>query len=273
MTILWMQVIDSILMNIVFLGSGNTATVLATHMQACGHSIMQVWSRRLEHALELAQKVNAEVITDLSAINKAADICMLAVSDDAMLQVASQLSLQKKILVHTAGSVSMDVLKGSSPNYGVVYPLQSLQKEMEAIPEIPFLIDGNSDDVKVLLADFARTLSASVSLANDEQRLNFHLSAVIVNNFTNHLYTLAEDFCKQQTLDFSLLQPLIKETPLRIRAASPSILQTGPAKRNDVQTIQKHLQLLKDDEALQKIYQNFTDSITTYYKNKELRDS
>jgi predicted short-subunit dehydrogenase-like oxidoreductase (DUF2520 family) len=260
-------------MNIVFLGSGNTATVLATHMHACGHNIMQVWGRRQEHAHALAQKANAEAITDLQLINKAADICVLAVSDDAIAQVASQLSLQKKILVHTAGSVSIDVLKGASPNYGVLYTLQSLRKEINAIPEIPFLIDGNSDEVIVLLEDFAKTLSSSVSAATDEQRLQLHLSAVIVNNFTNHLYTLAEDFCKRQALNFKLLLPLIQETAMRLSSASPSALQTGPAKRNDAQTTQKHLQLLKEDEALLKIYQNFTDSITTYYKNKELRDS
>jgi predicted short-subunit dehydrogenase-like oxidoreductase (DUF2520 family) len=260
-------------MNIVFLGSGNTATVLATHMHACGHTIMQVWSRNKEHAKALAQKVHAETITDLQAINKAAHICVLAVSDDAIPEIASQLALQKKVLVHTAGSVSMDVLKGASPNYGVLYPLQSLQKEMDIIPEIPFLIDGNSDEVIVLLTDFAQTISKSVSIANDEQRLQLHLSAVIVNNFTNHLYTLAEDYCKHHALDFKLLMPLIHETALRLQTASPSVLQTGPAKRNDAHTIQKHLQLLKYNSELQQLYQNFTDSITTYYKNKELRNS
>lgn len=260
-------------MNIVFLGSGNTATVLAKHMRACGHTILQVWSRTQTHAHALASEVEASVITELKDINKAADICIVAVNDAAVTEVASQLSLQRKIAVHTAGSVSMEALRGASPNYGVLYPLQSLRKEMDTIPEIPFLIDGNSNEVKVVLHDFAKTLSTSVSFAGDEERLHLHLAAVTVNNFTNHLYTLAADFCEKSGVDFSLLQPLILETAQRIRLAAPSALQTGPARRNDAATIQKHLPLLREAPELQKLYQNFSDSIASYYKNKELSSS
>ena len=260
-------------MNLVFLGSGNTATVLAKRMYAKGHAVLQVWSRNKSNAQALAKEVNAEAIESVDQVNPAADICIIAVTDDAVIQLAKQLKPGNKLVVHTAGAVNLDVLKNASTNYGVFYPLQSLRKETEPVTDIPFLIDGSSEEVKVLLTDFAKSISGIVSLANDEQRLQLHLSAVVVNNFTNHLYTLAEDYCKHHALNFQLLLPLIQETAMRLGSASASSLQTGPAKRMDVQTIQKHLQLLNGDAELQQLYQIFTDSITTYYKNKELRNS
>lgn len=259
-------------MNILILGSGHAATVLAQLMHSKDHTILQVWSRNAAHAKELALKVNANVLTDLKEIDHSADIYIISVTDDAVAEIAAPLSLRKKILVHTAGSVSINVLKGASPNYGVLYPLQSLRKERSTIPDIPFLVDGNTEEVKVVLADFAATLSTHVQVAGDEERLRLHLAAVIVNNFTNHLYALTEQYCNKHQLSFQLLHPLIMETALRIKADAAMHLQTGPARRGDEQTMQKHLQQLNEEPELQDLYKTISNSILKmYHKNKELR--
>lgn len=259
-------------MNIVILGSGHAATVLAQLMHSKGHTILQVWSRSAVHAKELAAKVNANVLTELQEIDRSADLCVLSVTDDAVAGIAAQLSLKKKILVHSAGAVSMNVLQGASPNYGVLYPLQSLRKELRTIPEIPFLVDGNSEEVKVLLADFAATLSPHVQVAGDDERMHLHLAAVIVNNFTNHLYAVTEQYCNGHQLSFQMLHPLIMETAERLKAETARQLQTGPARRGDEQTMQKHLQLLNNEPELQDLYKTISNSILKmYHKNKELR--
>ncbi len=254
-------------MNVVIIGSGNTATVLAQLIAAAGHAIVQVWSRDFLNATELATSVNANAIHSLHEITTDADLCIVAVTDKAIETIAAQLKLRKKVLVHTAGSVSINVLKNSSPNYGVLYPLQSLRKEMTAFPTIPFLVDGNSDEVKVLLYDFAKQLSGNAEFAADKQRLQMHLSAVIVSNFTNHLYVLAQDYCKQHQLSFQLLQPLISEVANRLQNEHAYDLQTGPARRGDEETIEKHLQLLQQHPQLFKIYQQLTESIKTMYQS------
>lgn len=255
-------------MNIVILGSGNTATVLAKMMYAAGHYIVQVWSRDEQHAAELAKQVQSKVINTLQKITVDADLCMIAVSDKAIHEVAAELKLKKKVLVHTAGSVSMEVLKNASPNYGVLYPLQSLRKEMTVLPAVPFLIDGNSDDVKALLKDFALSLSDKVEVANDEARLQMHLAAVVASNFTNHLYALTEEFCKKRQLNFNLLFPLIQEVANRLNQGKAIDMQTGPARRGDEETIQKHLHMLEADEQLHDIYQLLSESIRHLYHKK-----
>jgi predicted short-subunit dehydrogenase-like oxidoreductase (DUF2520 family) len=248
-------------MNVIMIGSGNTATVLARMIAGAGHSIVQVWSRDLQHAKKLAEEVNAATITSFHELTTNADLCIVAVPDKAIETIATQLRLRKKVLVHTAGSVSINVLKNSSPNYGVLYPLQSLRKEMKELPAVPFLVDGNSEEVNVFLYDFAKQLSGNAAFANDEQRLQLHLAAVLVSNFTNHLYALAQDYCKQQGLDFTLLQPMISEVTNRLQNKNAHDLQTGPAIRGDEETIQKHLQMLKDHPQVLTVYKLFTKSI------------
>jgi predicted short-subunit dehydrogenase-like oxidoreductase (DUF2520 family) len=194
-------------------------------------------------------------------MNSNATLYLVAVADTALADLNNSFNLGNKLILHTAGSVSKDVLQNVSVNYGVLYPLQSLRKEMQYATDIPLLIDGNTEETITLIEDFAKTISINVSKANDEQRLKLHVAAVVVSNFTNHLYALAENFCKKENVDFTLLAPLIKETAERIQHASPADVQTGPAVRNDIFTIEKHLRILSDHPSLKYMYIKLTDSI------------
>lgn len=248
-------------MQIVLIGTGNVATVLGRKLQYAGHSILQVYGRNLENAEELAALLNSNAVDDLYQITHTADCYMMAVADTAIPTLAGTLRLDKKLIVHTAGSVSMHVLKNCSRNYGVLYPLQSLRREMTDLPVIPFLVDGNTEEDKTLITDLARTISDQVRMAGDEERLKLHVAAVMVSNFTNHLYTLARQYCEKEQMDFRLLLPLIKEVAVRLQHLSPQQSQTGPAIRHDTVTIDKHLALLKEHPALQEWYRLFTKSI------------
>lgn len=248
-------------MRIVIIGSGNVASVLGRLFVKNNHEIIQVVSRNIEHANALASELNCTFTDNNGILDTTAELYLIAVNDGALFDINSNIHLGNKLVLHTAGSVSKDVLKEISVNYGVLYPLQSLRKEIIHDLEIPFLIDGNTQETKTLVEDFARTLSSNVAKATDDERLKLHVAAVIVSNFTNHLYALAEDFCKAENIDFKLLFPLIKETAERIETISPNDAQTGPAVRNDVFTLDKHLRLLTEHPRLKYIYLKLTDSI------------
>jgi len=252
-------------MTVALIGSGNVATILGRLITKCNHRIVHVVSRNGENAKTLAAEFNADH-SDLTNTNKInADIYIVAVSDAALEHCTSHFKLHDKLVLHTAGSVSIEVLKNKTSNYGVLYPLQSLRKEMQLLPSIPFLIDGNNKEVLKYIEDFALTLSKSVQTANDEERLKLHTAAVIVNNFTNHLYALAEDFCKNENVNFDLLKPLIMETAYRTNDISPAAVQTGPALRKDIHTMDKHLKVLTNYPKLLSVYLKLTDSIITSY--------
>ncbi len=249
-------------MRIVILGAGNVATVLGRLSRQAGHDILQVVSRTAAHADALARELGCSGSTDFNELDKTAQLVLVALSDAALYDLKDRVHLGDKLVVHTAGSVSREVLKEISGNYGVLYPLQTLRAEKTDYGRnIPLLTDGNSAYAQEQIELFAASISDQVNKADDEQRLKLHLAGVVASNFTNHLYCLAAQYCKEERLDFSMLQPLIEETAIRIRNHHPCDMQTGPAFRKDVVTLDKHLRVLNDYPKLRTTYLRLTDSI------------
>lgn len=249
-------------MDIVIIGSGNVAAVLGRKFKAAGHNIVQIYSRNAAAATELAYEWDTESTNYKILINKNADIYIIAVSDDAIEDVIVDIRLSGKVVAHTAASVPKEVLKPVTEHYGVFYPLQSLRKEMVSLPEVPIFFDGIDSITKQKLEALAHSISdEQVVHGNDNDRLKLHVAAVVVSNFTNHLYSLAEEYCRKEGLDFKQLLPLIEETANRLKDSSAKQVQTGPALRHDSETIHKHLDLLKSHPQLKNIYVLLTESI------------
>lgn len=248
-------------MKIVMVGSGNTATVLCKLIEKGGHEIVQVVSRSVEHAKALASFYNApyDVLTASTFVE--ADIYILALSDVALEHLNKITALKDKFIVHTAGAISINVLKELSQMNGVLYPLQTLSKFSEHVPEIPFLVDGNNEEALHKVIGLAKTLSPNVSEANDSDRLSYHVAAVFVGNFTNHMFALGELFCKKERLEFKTLLPLINEVNAKVNLQSPFLTQTGPAIRDDIFTLNRHLQVLSNYPELKYVYLKLSESI------------
>jgi predicted short-subunit dehydrogenase-like oxidoreductase (DUF2520 family) len=255
-------------MDVVIVGSGNIAQYLCEKCHLVGHNILQIVARNSQRGKFLAEICNSTYSANFESINRNANIYIISVSDGAIENVASNFKLVSGVVLHTAGAVSKDVLESCSNKFGVLYPLQSIVSSSLVKKDFPMLIDSNSDESLLQIKLFAQTLSNNILEANDEYRKNIHLAAVIANNFSNHLFTLTDQFCKAHNVSFELLFPLLEETVHRLKFEEPSIWQTGPAIRNDNNTISKHIEYLKDNKSLLNIYSTMTDSIQTFYKNK-----
>ena len=84
------------------------------------------------------------------------------------------------------------------------------------------------------------------------------------------MYSVATEILNQSDIPFDLLKPLIVETAQKATDSDPQNAQTGPAKRNDKNVIQKHLELLKDNPEFEKIYRFVSESI---YKLNQKTDT
>lgn len=259
--------------SVVFIGAGNLATQLAQALTRKGIKVKQIYSRTLESAKELAKKVDADCIDDLSLLMNDADLYIISVKDSAIEEVLMNLSLDKdRLVVHTAGSISMEVMSGSTNHYGVFYPLQTFSKfRMIDFSEIPICIEANDSSTLLKLQQLAERLSSSVYPINSEKRKTLHLAAVFVNNFVNHFYAIGSEILEGKNLDFDLLKPLIRETASKIDSMTPLEAQTGPGRRNDQGVINAQLKLLQDQPEFQKIYSFVTESIFNIHQ-KHLND-
>ena len=204
-------------------------------------------------------------------LNTNADLYLIAVKDSAIQEVLENLRLtEDKLIVHTAGSVPMEILEGFSDNYGVFYPLQTFSKTKKVdYSIIPICIEANHPSNLMKLQELAVKLSGTVRQINSEERKTLHLAAVFVNNFVNHFYAMGAEILHDKKLNFDLLKPLIGETAGKIESLHPNKAQTGPAKRNDKNVINAHLKMLEDKPEFQKIYSFVTESIFQFHQKHE----
>lgn len=249
-------------MKIVCIGSGNVATHFANAFKAGAAELVQVWSKNKEHAAELAVSLGAAPISDLKEIDLKADLYLIAVKDDAIPEVVTALAGVEGMVVHTSGATDIGVFRESGMNFGVLYPLQTFSKQKNLdFKQVPLCIEAKDQETLDTLKSIAQMLSPLVYEVNSEKRRILHLAAVFACNFVNHLYALSKEILQKNDLDFEILRPLIMETAVKVQDAFPADVQTGPAIRNDEQTIIKHKELLKDMPQLEDIYETLSKSI------------
>lgn len=246
------------MISVVILGAGN----LATHLFKAFHesknvTVAQWFNRNLKPILP--HKNSVSITDDISKLVEA-DIYILAVSDDAISDLSSQLPINDKLVVHTSGSVGIHDLDKKNKR-GVFYPLQTFTKDAEIdFKNVPICIETlEKSDLKTLKS-LAEAIGSPYYKISTEQRQTLHLSAVFVNNFTNHLYRIAHEISDAKSIPFDILKPLILETAKKVQTISPYMAQTGPAKRNDKKTIKRHLKLLEHEDH-KAIYELITNSI------------
>jgi len=250
-------------MKIVVIGSGNLATQLSLALSEAGQHISQVYSRTELHASELAKKIGCAYTTNINELSQEADVYIISVKDDAIAELAQQVGCraQNAIVVHTAGSIAMQVLQPYVQHYGVLYPMQTFSKNKRVdFKPIPCFIEGSDDATLDAIQSLAASVSDKVVRASSAQRKKLHLAAVLACNFTNHCYRLAEKVLEEEQMDFKLFLPLIDETAQKVAHMSPKQAQTGPMMRWDTGVMQMQMDLLSDERTRQ-IYQLMAESI------------
>ena len=251
---------------IVIIGAGNVATNLAKVFKSKLSADVHIHNRTENSAKQLADKLQTTYSFDINELPVEADLYVISVSDDAISELCQNAVLKEKInnklVVHTAGSISSEVLKELSANYGVFYPLQTFSKFKQIdFKSIPLCLEANSGFNYNTLSKYAFQISDDVRKISSEQRKYIHLAAVFANNFSNRMFSIAEKLLKEQDIDFDILIPLINETVDKIQKKSPNKVQTGPAIRNDEEVLNKHSELLKEHPDLQKIYSLVSENI------------
>ena len=246
------------------IGTGNIAWFLGKRLMAGGHHCAGVFGRNAEAAKELAESLLSDVHGNIASIRDGADICFIAVSDIAIGKVASQLSFQQTVLVHTAGAVAIESLKIASKDCAVLWPVYSIQRNnLPSHRNIPCGWEASSPKAIRYVQSVGHAITDVLFEAKGEQRKWLHVSAVMSNNFMNHLMGVCEKICTENQLPFSIMYPIIEQTFEKIKNSSPQNIQTGPAIRRDTTTIQDHIALLSNHRKWQKIYESITDSIQT----------
>lgn len=248
------------------IGGGNVAKAFCARLNRNKEPEISLYCRKPDEAT-FAHDLEIKTYGWPAAEIPEADLIIIAVSDKAVVQTAALLSGTKALVVHTSGPLPVNILNKNIRRTGVLYPLQSLRPGTRTNTPIPLLLQTTFPEDAELLENIARRIGPEYLWTNDEQRLSMHLNAVLVSNFTNHLYATSWQLLKNHPQAFRQLLPLIQETALRITEEDPAQWQTGPAIREDYGTMETHLNLLSGDDSLQELYRLISSRIIAKEKN------
>ncbi|MCC7532964.1 MAG: DUF2520 domain-containing protein [Bacteroidia bacterium] len=245
---------------IAIIGSGNVATQLGLALQSKGLNIACVYSKTHNNAIALTQLLNTKAVQFINEIPNDLDWYIIAVNDDAIAAVSAQLNVNG-IVTHTSGSVSIEVLC-KHERRGVFYPLQTITKNANVdFSAINILVESADENDAILIKKYAKLLSDKVLEVSSAQRQMLHVAAVFANNFTNHLMGIAKEILETKNLPTNLLDDLILQTANKATLQHPFSIQTGPKARNDIKTIEKHIELLQSNPDYLRLYLLLTESI------------
>jgi predicted short-subunit dehydrogenase-like oxidoreductase (DUF2520 family) len=247
------------MLKISILGTGNVAShFFQAFNESSQVEIVQIYNHKKD---SLKDYSNFDTTTNLKTL-KPADVFLICIKDDAVKGLTNQLDVNG-IVAHTSGSLPLL----NSPNRNAVfYPLQTFSKDKAInFNDLPICIETESPFDVEILKTLAKHIQAKVYDVDSKQRQDLHLAAVFVCNFVNHLYHVGHEICNQKNLPFDILRPLIKETADKINFNHPKEAQTGPAKRNDQSTINRHIQQLENPN-YKELYRYLTTSIQKTYE-------
>jgi len=243
---------------VILIGAGNLAWHLGRRLYEKGFPIQQVFSRSLAKAKALGEHVQASSIDDLAEAQTDADWYILAVADDALPSVSQKLAAngsKTALYTHTSGSTPSTLLQAFFSRFGVFYPLQTFSKSRKPdFSAIPVCVEAHDPKDRELLLHWGAQISETAIHLTDRQREQVHLAAVFANNFSNFLFSIGEKILTEENIDPKILSPLILETAQKVQVQPASDMQTGPALRGDLRTLQAHLQKLKDQPEYEEIY-------------------
>jgi predicted short-subunit dehydrogenase-like oxidoreductase (DUF2520 family) len=243
------------MIRVVVIGSGAVAEHLA-HQIAINPRVelVQIFARNEARGRLLTESVDgnkrAVAWTADPAHLAMADLYILAVSDGAVALLSEELPFpEDAVVAHTAGCVDIANMSPRIANRAVLYPLQSFTRgrQITDFRRTPFFIEGTSDRALAVVREVAEALSDNVVEMSSQQRAHIHMAGSWANNFTNLMFTIAEEVVGEVGAPFDYVRPIIAETVAKAMSMpSPALAQTGPAQRGDTSIQAKHIAMLSE---------------------------
>lgn len=235
-------------------GAGALGQALALGMHRAGRNIECIVSRSQTRGGNLAELVDAKLVSSCRGINSPAVI--LCVPDDVITSVAGELDSQPgSVVAHCAGSRGLEVLDSCTKrraHAGSIHPVMVLARGgrgPQAMEGATAAIEG--DEVsEPWLQQLACDLGMRPVAIPPERRALYHLSAALVGGLMTGLLAASADLWKLLELDRSTaveaLAPMVREAGLNFQELGVPGVVMGPAARGDIGTIRMHLKELEE---------------------------
>ena len=269
---------------IAIIGPARAGSALGRALHGAGYTIAAIGGRNPDNVRNLAGELGARAGQSPATTIDVADLTLVAVPDDVILPLASDMveslcSAAGHAVVHLSGAQDRSALRPlaqqGSLRTGVFHPLQTFRRGPEAVQNVVgtyFGIDADQP-LRDQLTQLARDLKGHPFDLTGVNLALYHAAAVFAANYPITLLAEAIALAAEAGLDAETarqgLTTLLAGAVNNLRDLPPADAITGPALRGDEGTIKRHLEALKGDSELQRLYQLLADRTRLLNPKKE----
>lgn len=247
-------------MRVGFIGAGNVGCSLGRYFIFNKVEVAGYYSRTKKSAQLAANITNTMQFDTIEEIVKICDTLFLTVPDSQIKEVWNQVKsfpIKGKVICHCSGAMSADVFseihKRGAYGYSIhpMFPFNSKEISYEVMKKAYITVEGDlkkRDELVSLFEGFGN----SVKVLEGEKKTLYHAAAVMASNQVVALMEIAA--CLLKKCQFSeeealhALSPLAMGNMKNILEVGTTKALTGPIERNDVNTVQKHLAELEQEQ-------------------------
>ena len=255
-------------MKVGFIGPGKVGRSFGHFLMNNRTEVVGYLGKTYARTQQLASEIGCVAFSDLSELIDKCDLVGITVQDDQIVNVVDQLldlrrDLSEKVFFHMSGSLSVEILKPLSTKTFSLHPLKAFPKVMADFKGVYFSLESGDDEIK----NWLNALNLTFFEIESHQKVQYHAAAAIVSNYL--VAVLDFGFSQFEALGLpaelakKALWPLVMGTIENVEALGTKKALTGPIVRGDVQTIEKHLEAMREDtKALYKTLGAYTLNMT-----------
>ncbi len=247
-------------MKVGFIGAGKVGNTLGKYFEQNNIELTGYYDTDINVALEATDFTRSGMYTSLSELVKSSDMIFITTTDSTIENVwgdVKELSIENKIFCHCSGALSSDIFKGIEEKgaFGYsIHPLFSCSSKTSSYKNLYdalITIEGSKERLSEV-EELFKGLGNKTKIIDSSQKIKYHAAAVFASNQTIALAGQAADILEQ--CGFTRYEAIKSILFLMGHAIENIEIQglaealTGPVERNDIVTVQKHLQVLSEEE-------------------------
>ncbi len=247
-------------MKIGFIGAGRVGCSIGKYLQQSGICIAGYYDPQTEAADSAAAFTGSKSYPILEDLIFHSDLLFITTPDSMIVPVweeIRQLSLAEKVICHCSGALPSDAFAGitetgaSGCSFHPMLPFSSRFDSFGQLKHAYFTIEGQDPAVEAVTNLFAR-LGNTVCRIPGEHKPKYHTAASILSNQVIAVldtgYRLLEQcgFTREEARNAAA--GLIRQNIENVIQQDCISALTGPVERNDLPTVQKHLNCLSTED-------------------------
>ena len=249
-------------MRIGFIGAGRVGCTLGKYFGEHGVEVSGYYSRTEKSAQFASEFTKTVCFKTLEDIVNSSEILFITVNDNAVEQVweaLKELPVQGKIICHCSGVLSSSVFSGIDQmkafGYSIhpIYAINSKTTSYKEIGKAHFTIEGSTERLSQIRS-LLEQCGNPVTVISPADKSKYHAACVISSNLVVALAQIGErllrecGFSKEEAK--KALMPLFYDNCKAVVEKGTVEALTGPVSRGDVETLQKHLEVLDPKDRL-----------------------